>query len=108
MELEDKDLSFNYRTHCDPRLNYEQSLGPVFFFFVSSLSADHLRPQTSRFCSPTTSSQREEAKDRMIFCLQACVVGKMTLKNKWALMPSCRFAFCASHVRTRFSSSNFG
>lgn len=27
MELEDKDLSFNYRTHCDPRLNYEQSLG---------------------------------------------------------------------------------
>lgn len=27
MELEDKDLSFNYRSHCDPRLNYEQSLG---------------------------------------------------------------------------------
>lgn len=27
MELEDKDLSLNYRTHCDPRLNYEQSLG---------------------------------------------------------------------------------
>lgn len=27
MELKDKDLSFNYRTHCDPRLNYEQSLG---------------------------------------------------------------------------------
>ena len=27
MELEDKDLSFNYRTHCDPRLNYEQSMG---------------------------------------------------------------------------------
>jgi 3-deoxy-7-phosphoheptulonate synthase len=27
MELADKDLSFNYRTHCDPRLNYEQSLG---------------------------------------------------------------------------------
>lgn len=34
MELEDKDLSFNYRTHCDPRLNYEQSLGPVFFLRV--------------------------------------------------------------------------
>ena len=30
MELEDKDLSFNYRTHCDPRLNYEQSLGQSF------------------------------------------------------------------------------
>lgn len=29
MELEDKDLSFNYRTHCDPRLNYEQSLGQL-------------------------------------------------------------------------------
>lgn len=27
MELEDKDLNLNYRTHCDPRLNYEQSLG---------------------------------------------------------------------------------
>lgn len=31
MELEDKDLSFNYRTHCDPRLNYEQSLGETPF-----------------------------------------------------------------------------
>jgi 3-deoxy-7-phosphoheptulonate synthase len=30
MELEDKDLSFNYRTHCDPRLNYEQSLDVAF------------------------------------------------------------------------------
>jgi hypothetical protein len=29
MELEDKDLSLNYRTHCDPRLNYEQSLGEL-------------------------------------------------------------------------------
>lgn len=27
MELADEDLSTNYRTHCDPRLNYEQSLG---------------------------------------------------------------------------------
>ncbi|WVQ85324.1 hypothetical protein IAT38_007489 [Cryptococcus sp. DSM 104549] len=30
MELEDKDLSFNYKTHCDPRLNYEQSLDVAF------------------------------------------------------------------------------
>ncbi|CAK9780098.1 DAHP synthetase [Cutaneotrichosporon oleaginosum] len=30
MELEDKDLSLNYRTHCDPRLNYEQSLDVAF------------------------------------------------------------------------------
>ncbi|KAL7420880.1 hypothetical protein Q5752_004834 [Cryptotrichosporon argae] len=37
MELEDKDLSFNYRTHCDPRLNYEQSLDVAF------LIADHLK-----------------------------------------------------------------
>ncbi|KAI9637119.1 putative family II 2-keto-3-deoxy-D-arabino-heptulosonate aldolase [Dioszegia hungarica] len=37
MELEDKDLSFNYRTHCDPRLNYEQSLDVAF------LLADHLK-----------------------------------------------------------------
>ncbi|KAK4688758.1 3-deoxy-7-phosphoheptulonate synthase, partial [Tremellales sp. Uapishka_1] len=37
MELEDKDLSFNYRTHCDPRLNYEQSLDVAF------LVADHLK-----------------------------------------------------------------
>nr|XP_031861292.1 uncharacterized protein CI109_003264 [Kwoniella shandongensis]KAA5528364.1 hypothetical protein CI109_003264 [Kwoniella shandongensis] len=37
MELEDKDLSFNYRTHCDPRLNYEQSLDVAF------LLADYLK-----------------------------------------------------------------
>ncbi|EIW70083.1 hypothetical protein TREMEDRAFT_43706 [Tremella mesenterica DSM 1558] len=37
MELEDEDLSFNYRTHCDPRLNYEQSLDVAF------LIADHLK-----------------------------------------------------------------
>lgn len=37
MELEDKDLSTNYRTHCDPRLNYEQSLDVAF------LLADHLK-----------------------------------------------------------------
>ncbi|ORY31296.1 putative family II 2-keto-3-deoxy-D-arabino-heptulosonate aldolase [Naematelia encephala] len=37
MELADKDLSFNYRTHCDPRLNYEQSLDVAF------LIADHLK-----------------------------------------------------------------
>ncbi|RSH86952.1 hypothetical protein EHS25_003439 [Saitozyma podzolica] len=37
MELEDKDLSFNYRTHCDPRLNYEQSLDVAF------LISDHLK-----------------------------------------------------------------
>ncbi|ODO07323.1 3-deoxy-7-phosphoheptulonate synthase [Cryptococcus wingfieldii CBS 7118] len=37
MELEDKDLSFNYRTHCDPRLNYEQSLDIAF------LLADYLK-----------------------------------------------------------------
>ncbi|KAH8085811.1 putative family II 2-keto-3-deoxy-D-arabino-heptulosonate aldolase [Filobasidium floriforme] len=37
MELEDKDLSFNYRSHCDPRLNYEQSLDVAF------LVADNLK-----------------------------------------------------------------
>lgn len=37
MGLEDKHLSFNYRTHCDPRLNYEQSLDVAF------LIADHLK-----------------------------------------------------------------
>lgn len=37
MELEDEHLSFNYRTHCDPRLNYEQSLDVAF------LIADHLK-----------------------------------------------------------------
>ena len=37
MELQDKDLSFKYRTHCDPRLNYEQSLDVAF------LVADHLK-----------------------------------------------------------------
>lgn len=31
MELEDKDLNLNYRTHCDPRLNFEQSLGEWFY-----------------------------------------------------------------------------
>jgi 3-deoxy-7-phosphoheptulonate synthase len=38
MELEDKDLSFNYKTHCDPRLNYEQSLD-VAFLIADSLKA---------------------------------------------------------------------
>ncbi|WVN85865.1 uncharacterized protein L203_101017 [Cryptococcus depauperatus CBS 7841] len=37
MELEDRDLSFNYKTHCDPRLNYEQSLDVAF------LLADYLK-----------------------------------------------------------------
>ncbi|KAI8879582.1 DAHP synthetase [Backusella circina FSU 941] len=30
MELKDADLSTNYQTHCDPRLNYEQSLDVAF------------------------------------------------------------------------------
>lgn len=30
MDLMDKDLSLNYLSHCDPRLNYEQSLGMSF------------------------------------------------------------------------------
>jgi len=35
MELEDKDLSFNYRSHCDPRLNYEQSLGQCRTYIIA-------------------------------------------------------------------------
>lgn len=50
----------------------ESLLADSFLFFS----------QTSRFCSPTTSSQREEAKDRMISCFQACVAEEMTVKNK--------------------------
>lgn len=30
MELSDLDLSTNYQTYCDPRLNYEQSLDVAF------------------------------------------------------------------------------
>ncbi|KAI9481390.1 MAG: DAHP synthetase [Benjaminiella poitrasii] len=30
MDLRDADLSSNYQTHCDPRLNYEQSLDVAF------------------------------------------------------------------------------
>ncbi len=30
MQLEDADLTRNYRSHCDPRLNYEQSLDIAF------------------------------------------------------------------------------
>ncbi|KAI8368520.1 DAHP synthetase [Blakeslea trispora] len=30
MDLRDTDLSTNYQTHCDPRLNYEQSLDVAF------------------------------------------------------------------------------
>ncbi|CED84371.1 E, aroF, aroG, aroH [Phaffia rhodozyma] len=37
MELADKDLSTNYQTFCDPRLNYEQSLDVAF------LISDHLQ-----------------------------------------------------------------
>lgn len=48
MELEDKDLSFNYRTHCDPRLNYEQSLGKLamrgrLMTDIAFLLADNLK-----------------------------------------------------------------
>lgn len=30
MDLKPSDLSSNYQTHCDPRLNYEQSLDVAF------------------------------------------------------------------------------
>lgn len=30
MNLKDEDLSTNYQTHCDPRLNYEQALDVAF------------------------------------------------------------------------------
>ena len=30
MNLSEKDLERNYQTHCDPRLNYEQSLDIAF------------------------------------------------------------------------------
>ncbi|SAL99347.1 hypothetical protein [Absidia glauca] len=30
MDLKDEDLSTNYQTHCDPRLNYEQALDVAF------------------------------------------------------------------------------
>lgn len=30
MDIKDTDLSTNYQTHCDPRLNYEQSLDVAF------------------------------------------------------------------------------
>lgn len=30
MDLKDADLSTNYQTYCDPRLNYEQSLDVAF------------------------------------------------------------------------------
>lgn len=30
MQLSDADLARNYQTHCDPRLNYEQSLDVAF------------------------------------------------------------------------------
>ena len=30
MEMNEKDLSTNYQTFCDPRLNYEQSLDMAF------------------------------------------------------------------------------
>ena len=44
MELEDKDLSFNYRSHCDPRLNYEQSLGECCACHARRLSSHELIP----------------------------------------------------------------
>lgn len=38
MELADKDLSTNYQSHCDPRLNLEQGLD-VAFLISDSLKA---------------------------------------------------------------------
>lgn len=46
MELEDKDLSLNYRTHCDPRLNFEQSLDVAFQ--VSDYLAAHKKGRKPR------------------------------------------------------------
>lgn len=64
MELEDKDLSFNYRTHCDPRLNYEQSLGPFFFFSCQAYRltiCDHRRRVFARRLPQVKEKRRKTA-----------------------------------------------
>jgi hypothetical protein len=67
MELEDKDLSFNYRTHCDPRLNYEQSLG--------ELKQDMADWKMSLSSSPTTSRRSGGASCLATFCCRDCAGG---------------------------------
>ncbi|ORX63036.1 DAHP synthetase [Hesseltinella vesiculosa] len=44
MNLTDKDLSTNYQTHCDPRLNYEQALDVAFLiakYYQKERNHDH-------------------------------------------------------------------
>lgn len=70
MELEDKDLSFNYRSHCDPRLNYEQSLGessPILRTMAAVPNQNNIH-QTSRSWSLITSRPSEEGRSPKIFC----------------------------------------
>jgi len=70
MELEDKDLSFNYRSHCDPRLNYEQSLGKSYTAYGGKppFSDTARLCQTLRFWLPTTSRPSEEVPSPRMSC----------------------------------------
>jgi hypothetical protein len=80
MELEDKDLSFNYRTHCDPRLNYEQSLGKSGSESVGQRGRALLTrispSQTSPSSSRTTSRRRGAVKRRGTFSCRASADGQ--------------------------------
>ena len=80
MELEDKDLSFNYRTHCDPRLNYEQSLGKCRSGRVGERGRALLTrislSQTSPSSFRTTSRRRGAVKRRGTFSCPASVGGQ--------------------------------
>jgi hypothetical protein len=73
MDLMDKDLSLNYLSHCDPRLNYEQSLGK-YLTTSSNLSEKanfgftSCAFQMSRSSFQITCEQREEGQSRRMFC----------------------------------------
>lgn len=41
MELAEEQLGLRYQSFCDPRLNFEQSLGMFFFFFLPLFTLTH-------------------------------------------------------------------
>ena len=55
MQLQDSDLARNYQSHCDPRLNYEQSLD-IAFLISHFLRAQRVG-QASRQPSPARAPQ---------------------------------------------------
>lgn len=102
MELEDKDLSLNYRTHCDPRLNYEQSLGEL-------IAARRIIPDPCRCrfpcCRPPQGQEAWRGPKEYLRCPRDVVKNLLVLIF---MFMSCTFFVCPSVMHSptwlRYSS----